>query len=181
MRYYIIEQDKMFTNAPHILNWFGKIDVEKMKMGSYSLLKESYLLKIRGNADVDFIDVISEPFFLVTNMVRFVMQAYEPNLTFTDCNLFHGEQKAFGEYYIPHFAEYNCLTEKSQVNRDRSVVEHAEIDLHKIMDKSVFVLEGLGKKHVVVRDDLLESLLRRGLRGAKVRKVNTIHEVMLFE
>lgn len=176
MRYFLVKQDKSYTKAPRLVNWFGKIKTECICPGTYSQLEEDYVLMIESKENVEYSDLIMEPFYMISNMVKYVLTAYEPNLTYTNLYLVDKKGKTAYEYYIPHLKEYDCLTAKSKMEFQRTQLTYGEMDLSKLGDHSIFYLAGMAKKHLVIREDLAESLLRRGFYGVDLQRLDTINE-----
>lgn len=166
MKYYIIKQDKDYTDAPVITNWFGKIDADSIRPGKYQNLKEIYSLQVRDNKELYPTDFIMEPFPAVSAMVEHCIKTYEPN---TGCSRLYLTEKTTGqveEYFIPYLMENDCLAEESIVNRNRTVIEKPVIDLNKTdKDKYIFLIGNINSRYVAAREEFIESILRRGARG----------------
>ncbi|MBD5135750.1 MAG: hypothetical protein K2I03_09345 [Lachnospiraceae bacterium] len=166
MKYYILKQDKDYTDAPVISNWFGRIDTDNIRPGKYKNLKEMYSLTIRDNKELYPVDFIMEPFPAVSAMVEHCIRVYEPNI---GCSRLYLLEKTTGraeEYFIPYLTEEDCLAESSIVNRNRTVIEKPVIDINKVSrDRYIFLIGNMNSRYVVVREEFMESILRRGARG----------------
>ena len=177
MRYFLVKQDKEYTKMPRLINWFGKIKTECICPGAYEQLEEDYVFQIECKENTEYTDLIMEPFYMVSKMMKYVLEAYEPNLTFTDLYLLDKKAKKVYEYFIPHLMEYDCLTSKSKIEFQRTQLTYGELDLERLGEHAIFYLAGLSKKHLVVREDLAESLLRRGFYGVNLERLDTVNEV----
>lgn len=166
MKYYIIKQDKDYTDAPVITNWFGKIDADSIRPGKYKNLKEMYSLQVRENKELYPVDLITEPFPAVSAMVEHCIRTYEPNIGYSRLYLSEKTTGHVEEYFIPYLAEVDCLAQTSIVNRNRTVIEKPVIDLNKTdRDKYIFLIGDMNSRHIVAREEFIESILRRGARG----------------
>lgn len=181
MRYYVVSQDKEYGKAPRLVNWFGTIKVEDIRPGSYDALKEEYVLQMETKDNTEYADFLTEPFCMVSNMVKYVLQKYEPCLKFTDLYLFDKKNKITFEYYIPQIKEFTCLTKRSVTAFQGTQLTYGELDLSQLGDHSIFYLAEMKKKHIVIRSDLAESLLRRGFYGVTFQKLDTINEEVWME
>lgn len=171
MNYFFIEADSIYETMPVINNWYGKIDERFIKLGQSYKLPDRELLFIQGNPNTQFIDVLSYPFFMVSSLVKEVIQKYEPKTIFKEIVLLDSENTLTQIYYYPILQEYDCLSDKSEINLDRSHIRRAIFDCDKIPDCSIFRLSNVKKSYVAIRLDLVESLLRRGSRGIKLLPV----------
>lgn len=180
MRYFLVKQDKEYTKMPRIVNWFGKIKTECIGPGGYEQLEDDYVFMIEYKENTEYTDLVMEPFYMISNMMKYVLKVYEPNLAFTDLYLLDKKTKKAYEYYIPHLKEYDCLTAKSKIEFQGTQLSHGELDLEKLGDHSIFYLARMKKKHLVIREDLAESLLRRGFYGVNLERLDTVNEEALL-
>ena len=162
MQYYILNQDKDYTDNVEIVNWFGKLDVEKLEPEKYYQLDESYVLEAKGN---ELTDMIFTPFFAVSPMVRYCIKAYEPNMKFTAVTLWSKQKKEAYEYFIPHLDRLKILSSKSVLKYNNTLIEKAILDKNSSIHRYIFLLADLQKKHVVIKKELAESVLKRNARG----------------
>ena len=171
MRYFIMEQDEKYSDSPNIINWFGKINVQKLKQGQSWELPDRTLLEIRNNPDTIFTDVVSKPFLIYSKKTKDAVSIYESGIVHKQIVLLDDKNLMTELYYLPILKMIDCLSEKSELNTDKSIVRRAVLDKSKLPNRSIFVLDGLSSIYAVVRLDLAESLLRRGVRGITLRKV----------
>ena len=104
-----------------------------------------------------FTDVITFPCFMVSGMIRDVIKKYDPFMRFARVIFYDRERKQSMAYYIPF------LDRSDQLKKDRSgnpAVERSEIKSRVVMELTDQV-----SSCVIMRLDLLESILRRGAVG----------------
>ncbi|MBQ2746018.1 MAG: hypothetical protein IJF37_10460 [Lachnospiraceae bacterium] len=174
MDYYLLSIDKDYTDMPKPTNWFGKIDVESIYRGEYSNLEKAYALEIKENADIYTADIITEPVFAVSKMVKTCIEAYEPNIGFTRIYFVQRKEERVFEYFIPHLTLEDCLVSKKQKVGYGNTAQTPKIDLNRVEeDKFIFRAREGTENHIVVKTEFLESVLRRGARGIHVVSVET--------
>lgn len=177
MKYFILQQDKDYTDAPFIVNWFGKINADNIRMGKYEMLKEVYSLTVRDNKELDTIDLITEPFMAVSAMVKYCIEAYEPNIGYSRLYLLDKSTERVEEYFIPYLIEEDCLSEQSILNQNKTIIEKPVLDEGKIgKDRYLFMIGGINSRYIVAREEFVESILRRGARGIRFIPVTLVEK-----
>lgn len=171
MEYYHLLQDRRYnTNCiPHIQK-FNAIGMRKD-----FTTKNCYKIKDVNTAIVSspnplaYIDLIDEQVFFISNEMKSVFLFYEPSLQFKRFCL-RNQKANRGEsrdYYAPIFREIDCLSPRSKYNLDKSHFDHMVIFKRKISHCPIFCVGRINAEAVIVRLDVVESLLRRKLRGLK--------------
>ena len=171
MRYYLMESDRNYPAAPRIINWNRELDTRNLREGYYDKIEDRLLLCIQPNRKTEFLDVVSTPFFLMSEKMQECVALYEPNLRYKDVVLLDKVNAAAQLYLLPMLREVDCLTEHATFNLDHSELKEIEIDEDQAEDKVIFRIANVKKSYVVVRLDLLESLLRRGVYGLSVQEI----------
>lgn len=174
MRYFLLEADKGYTNVPQIINLHAQIDVRDLKKGSYYKIPKRILLRIRGNKNTVYTDVISQPVFLISELMKKVLEKYEPNLNYKETVLLDQEYGQAERYYLPTLEEIDCLTKESVFNLNHSVLHKIVIDTDRTEDKCLFALSGVSNRYVIARLDLIESVLRRGAKGLHLKEIEVV-------
>lgn len=162
MRYFIIEEDKSIKNLPHIQNWMKTIDARNLIWGSYHKLPEISTLYVQKDDFAVFADILSRPFFMMKKNLQEIIKIYEPNMGYRQIVLIDFKKESAEQYFLPHLQVIECLTKDTKFNLDHSMIEHAVVEEKKIGEKAIFQLGQVSNRYVVVRFDVLESLLRRG-------------------
>ncbi|SFR92360.1 hypothetical protein [Anaeromicropila populeti] len=167
-RYFLIGTNRLFTSAPVIMNWFDKIDIKSINIEHSNRLPNRLVLPIKSNAETVFPDVIAKPFFLVSQKVHDVILMYQPKTVFKEIILLDSINGLVGQYFLPILKEYDCLSDKSEINLDRSVVAKAILKEELLPEDAIFKIGSLSNLYIVVRLDFMESVLRRGVRGIEL-------------
>ncbi len=117
---------------------------------------------------MDFVDIVTIPFFMVSEKIHNLIKIFEPNMQYKEIILLDKKNGRAEVYYLPILEEVNCLGKNTKFNLDYSVIEKPILCKEKVGDKSIFRLPEGPSGCCVVRMDLLESILRRDAYGFKI-------------
>lgn len=166
MKYYILTKDKEYTDVPKIINWYGKINTEHIIKKEYNKLQKMYGLLLQENGQMYDADGIFEPVFLVSKMIKYCMEKYEPNMQTTFVGLLERKNNKVYEYFLPHLVEQDCLSEKSIITCNGTILQKAVFSRKKIdKNKYIFQIGGLNTVYIAAREEFVESILKRGAKG----------------
>lgn len=172
MKYYIIEQDKSYANLPQLINWYQTIDERNLHMGSYSKIPEKSMIYVKHDKDLFFPDMLLFPFLMINEKVKTTLLKYEPNMNFRVLFLVDKVSNAFEYYSIPFLKEFDCMSKKSELNMDKSVVFKLVLKKSRLpKGVPLFMVKGLKSRCVVARMDFMESILRTDICGIRLREV----------
>lgn len=170
MKYFYMKEDKEYVNRPHIINWTSKVSLEEIYRGDYNKVPYRMILEIEPNRQLEFTDVITVPFLLVSRTIKKVIELYEPDTFFKEIILL---DKKFGqaeEYFLPLLKRKNVLREKSVFTHTQKIV----LETRKIGNTAVFYVEGIQKEAGIWRMDIIESILHRSTYGFKIEEVEVV-------
>lgn len=165
MRYFLLKPDKRYPNVPEVINWYQKEEAGRLLQGAYDRLPRRMLFPVKGDRDIQFFDMLFHPFFVISNPIKKVLELYEPHYFYKEIIYLNQKAHQAEEYFLPILPKISCLTEDSQYNLDHSMVTKAVIDPSKVGDVSLFQLQEVKNRQMVIRLDLAESLLRRKAKG----------------
>lgn len=174
MRYFLLKPDKDEVNIPNLRNWYSKVNPCKIGPQTAHELPKRVLLDLEPSVTRVFTDVVLSPFLLVSQTVRDVIAFYEPKLIYKDIVLLDRENHASALYYLPILESVDCLVEGTKFNLDKSLLKHAVIDPAMAKGRSMFKLGGVLNSYIVVRLDLVESILRREVRGVSLELLKCV-------
>ena len=170
MKYFLLKTDPQFDTVPEIVDWFRKIDRRDIRMGQSYKIESRQLFFIKGNPQTVFPDILSFPFFMVTEKLRDVIRMYEPRTIFKEIVLLDQQYPKTCTYHLPILEYVDCLAPASRLTRDRSTILEAVIDPEKTGDRSIFYVASVGNLYTAARLDIVESFLRRGAKGLGLRE-----------
>lgn len=162
MKYYFIMEDKKMIDTPEIMNWYQKLNVEDIKMGTYHKIPNRLVLQIKSNSNIFFPEVLFYPCFMIGKKIKDILKLYEPTMRYKEVILLDVQNEKSSVYYIPYLEEIDCLDkEKTQFGNFKGTIEKGTICRKEIGDTCVFYLKHNNNKYYVARQDFLESMLRR--------------------
>lgn len=164
MKYFLLQADTRLNTLPEIFEWFQRVDRRNIRMGKSYKIEDRQLFFIKSSPNTFFPDVLSFPFFMVSERMMQVIMLYEPKTIFKEIVLLDSKHAKSHIYYIPVLEYLDCLSDKSILTRDKSTILNAVINLDKVGDKSIFYIAGVGNLYTVARLDIVESFLRRGVK-----------------
>lgn len=174
MYYYIMQQDNSSKEIPVIKDWYGKIDTLQMNPGGYQNLPDVSAFFADFAPNCHFKEIISVPFLLFPKEAGHIIKIFEPWLRYKDIVLISKTRKFNHKYIFPMLSKVDCIDDTTQFNLDKSVILKGVIKKNKIPDKSLFLLDKVNARTVVIREDLLECLLQEGYFGIKLQQLEVV-------
>lgn len=171
MRYFLMKEDKQYKNTPEVINWYQKPEARLLAQGEYSSVPKRVLFTVQGKEQIYYPEIVFHPFFLVGKEIKRLLELYEPNYRYKEVIYLHQKTKHVEEYFHPILPKLDCLSKESEYNMNHSVVTRIVLDSRKIGDKAIFTLNGVKDRHIIVRMDLVESMLRKRAKGFWVEEV----------
>lgn len=161
MKYFLVSEDKELSERPQMINWYTKIPERYMRWGTYHKVPARTVIFVKENKNIYFPDIITFPFFMISKKIKEVLDLYEPNMGYRQIILIERHYQYVFQYFVPHLPIINCMSPKSKFNMDNSYAIRLILESDKLEDKCVFEIAGLKNRHIIVRLDFLESILRR--------------------
>ncbi len=171
MKYFLISEDQTMVQRPFILNWHEKIDVRNIHLTEALKLPPRELVIIRGNPVPVFTDIISVPFFLISEKVREVVKMYDPRTKMTELVLLDQENGKAERYFLPVFEEVDCIKEEYFPALNRGEMKKVILNRERIGERSMFRVAGVEKQYIIGNLDIVESLLKRGCTGMALAEI----------
>lgn len=170
MRYFLLEQDKGYTDIPMPLGWFDILAPGKA-MESLKRLPRRTIFQIRTGEEPIFLDFLTDPVVMVSEKAKECIEMFEPNIPFKEIILLDREKRITRGYFVPFFTELDCLAGESEYTNWKYDLKRAVLDGDKLKDKAIFTVKGPQKLNIVIRLDVAESLLRRSVKGLMLKEV----------
>ncbi len=177
MKYFLVTEDEIYKNRPHITNVpMDRIKIEYLRDKKYHLFNDITILPIYNSKRIDFLDLVCFPFFMVSDVFFSTLKIYVQFLKSKTIIL----ENASGHqtYKLPLIPRVTCLSANSRISIDKSRIEYAELDYEKVKDHSVFYIGDVSENYIVMNLDLLESVLKRGIRGVSIKEIDVTEEVL---
>lgn len=175
IEYFMLEVNKNYI-APAILGC-DAIRPKNMKHeADFYQLPNNLLYHVQGHMQMVPTDIITYPNFFVSLKAKEIIEIFQPPMQFKRIVLYDAVKERSFCYYLPCLERVSCLTKNSSLNQDRSVLYHGEIEGNKVRDRVLFRVLEVNSNCVMIRLDLVESLLRRGMIGIGLREVDIVYE-----
>lgn len=171
MKYFLIEENSKYTQRPHIVNGYTKIDVRNICPENAYKLPKRELVFIEENTETVFTDIISIPFFLISEKIRKIIQMYDPQTMMRELVLLDKVYGKVERYYIPIFEEVDCVGNEGMFHLKHSEIKKLALKRDQIKDKNIFRIAGVEKQCIVGNLDIVESILKRGCLGIKLTEL----------
>lgn len=152
MKYYVLEQ-QMGNHIPNIINWYDKLDVRKINKKHHNELPSIIMLDIKRVSDTIFPDMIFYPIFLVSKEVMEVIKMYDDMIIYHSVVLNDVKETGGSIYFLPILEE---ILDASELKKN-SIILGYKVDQN--------------KRNIVIRGDLLESILFRETIGISLHRM----------
>lgn len=162
MDYFWVRQDKRYIFTPEITNVRDIV----LKRGDVAIENDKKIADVNvalasPQRKTDFVDILDSQLFLIRDRVKEVLEMYEPAMIFKMVCILSNFTGEYGNYYMPICQKVDCLSGKSVTTPDKSQVKQLVLNSNKIKSQSIFQVAGVKTDVMVIRLDVLESLLRR--------------------
>ena len=171
MDYFLLKQDEEYTNTPVLMEVFKGIDVRNINLLNAHKIDDILIFNVKCNENTEFLDILDRNLFLISEKMKKIIEKYDPGILLKTIPLIDLHQKKQENYYMPIFEEIKCLSEKAELNLNKTVVKKIILDKEKIKGKKIFKIKESEKTLVVVRLDVAESLLRREFKGMCLKRL----------
>lgn len=161
MKYFLLREEKRIVDSPQLINWHKNIPIQKLRWGTYHEVPPKTVLFIKENKNIYFPDIMLFPFLMISRKIKDILDLYEPNMGYRQIILIENKNERCMQYFIPHLMRLECLSKKTEYNFDHSEVKKAVLEQNRLIDKCIFELGEVSNRQVIVRQDFLESVLRR--------------------
>ncbi len=168
MKYFEISVDKNYV-PPTPIEWWGIIDKKTLSQKSAFQMPKHLLFQVEDHMQMVFTDIITFPCCLVSQTVMDVIKMYDGDISFVRIVLFDQGRKRSKIYYLPFLdtVEYR----KEDVNTETAILSFNKQFVEK---KVVMKTEKDGKTAIIMRMDLVESILRRETIGIGLKEVQLV-------
>lgn len=166
MKYFQLFVDENYI-PPSLTGWYGKLDRKALEgKRAYEMPKHSLFL-LEAHQQMMFTDIITFPCFLISEKVKEILQKYDSSIQYMRVILYHQERGKSKIYYLPFLEEIEACKEEVL-----SLSQGALSERERLRNRVLFLLREEIQTKIIVRLDLLESILRRGAIGIGVREIN---------
>lgn len=170
MKYFLVEVNENYV-APVPIGWFGIIDRKTLNAKKTYQMPKHLLFQVEKHMQMVFTDVLTFPCFMVSENVRNIISKYDPFIYFLRIILYDDERKKSMAYYIPYLDKARYQEKRDEVNRN---VRHILVERKVVGERVIVEISDGHHSHVIMRMDLVESILRRSAIGIGLREIDMI-------
>ena len=167
MKYYLLTVDANYV-APVPVGWYGKIDRKSRREKKAYQMEKHLMFQTEEHMQMIFTDIVTFPCLMVSKMVHDTIRLYDPDIKFTRIILYNKAKKRSMAYYMPFLKEMEVIWTNEQ--KGGAIL----LGRKKIMEEVIAEVVYKGKTGIVIRMDLVESILRRGAIGIGLEEIHII-------
>lgn len=171
MDYFLLNQDERYTNTPRLIDGFKKINIKNLNLSNDHKIEDITIFQVNADEGCEFLDILDRQLFLISEDMKKITEKYNRNILFKTLVLIDSLHDRQESYFLPIFEEVECLSDKAELNLNKTVVKKIVLDKEKIEGKKIFKIKESSKPLIVVRLDVAESLLRRDFKGIKLERL----------
>lgn len=131
------------------------------------------VLYLKNNSGETAQDFFRNPVNMITERTKRVFAMYEPTIIFKKIVMINKKKQSQLVYYLPLIykvdALADCIERYPNGQEKKIILDHGKIGEHKI-----FLLKNSMVKKIIVKIDVVESLLRRKLLGVTFQEIEVI-------
>lgn len=171
MEYFRLRQDGDYVNAPVIPDVIKQIQRRYVTPEDADKIDDITVFNLANHDDIDFIDLLNRQLFLLSNLLKDTVKLYVPGLLCKKVLLISSAKQMQMLYYLPIFQAVDCMSDKSIMTPDKSVVKELVLKATAIPNKAIFKVKHSYETIIIARLDVAESIMRRDFRGIKMERV----------
>lgn len=174
MNYFILKQD---FRIPNCVEPIGITQVIQKEMLTQERMKEleNYDLQFQvlEKSTNQFLDIIEKPIPLLSDLLKRLINKYEPQMSFVPVVLVELSKLKQQLYWLMIPPVIDCLSEKTEFHLD-GTVKQLVIKEDVAEAYTIFKVNGIKEDYFIINLALAESILRRDyLKGIQLTKVKT--------
>ncbi len=162
MDYFWIQRDKRYSNLPRIRQFIIRYRASDFTVEGAHRIKDRNVVFVDSEMSLDYADVIDGQVFLISEGVKNVFQMYDPSISYKTFCLLNNVCMDLKMYYAPIMPISDGTDFSSDFNkkRDRRTLPALK---QEYLKRPIMRIRELAPDGVIIRLDVAESLLRRGL------------------
>ncbi|MBQ6888404.1 MAG: hypothetical protein IJN54_12935 [Lachnospiraceae bacterium] len=170
MKYFLIETDEK-NYIPYSINKNRAVDIRYVNREYAYKIPNCCVVDMKTPIDVFFPGIFTEPILLVEEMVANVIEMYAPETIFKTIYLLEEESELHRTYFMPILEEVDCLSDKTLRSRGGTELLQIVLKEEAVKKKPVFRVAGFLHTYLIGQMDFIESILRRDVRGIKLKEL----------
>jgi hypothetical protein len=168
--YFLLKQDARYTNVPVLTGLLDCMDRRDVNIQNADKIPQDTVIYANCAADCDTPGVLDRDLFLVSEGVREVLLFYDPFLIIKNVMLIDLERERQFMYFMPIFEYIDCLGPSSLYTAGGGILKPV-LKPESVKGRSTFRIGESANQRPVIRLDVAESLMRRGITDLKTDRV----------
>lgn len=163
--YYWIREDKRYRHLPEIQDFYTTFRRRDFVEDNASRIPSKNVVFTNSAMPLDYVDILDSQMFVVSQRVCDVFKIYDPSIEFKHFCFLNNELNTYKRYFAPVLKSIACLKEyKSNV---------PVLVTERLTDNYIFRVQDAKKEIVIIRLEVAESLLRRGIHDFELIEIYT--------
>jgi hypothetical protein len=167
MHYFVLKQDESINNIPKVKNFTNNF------LNRRELEDESNILFVEEDVVVEYSDFIEKPLLLISDKFKKTLKKYHKEFSYKTVILTEYKNKTQNVYWNVDLPDIDCFSKYSKFDH-AGVINKLVIEKEATNDCSFFKITNKIKTKYVIRVDLAESILRRGLYGFELVEAEVV-------
>ncbi len=136
----------------------------------YEKLEQRNHLKVELEQEIEFMDIVNSPIFMVTKEFANLIRIYCPAMKFKYMLLFDETNRRTASYQIPALPEIDCMDDDSELSKDGNTIMKGILCGDKIQNVPIFRLKSAKGQYIMANLAFVESVYRREVRGMGIEE-----------
>ncbi|MEZ3495147.1 MAG: hypothetical protein K1W38_23355, partial [Lachnospiraceae bacterium] len=150
------------------------LDIRKLTREGIDTLPRWNIISMDLPDEGFFSDLICSPYILMSRECIRAVTMYQPDIVYKGVKLWESDSGVNRTYFLAIIEELDCMSKETQRSAMGNRIIRLVLDEEKIGSNAVFRIKGCDKSCIVVRLDVVESLLRRGVQGITLEEVQLV-------
>lgn len=170
MKYYLVETDKR-NHIPYGINVNRAVDLRYANRENAYKIPNCCVVDMKTPMEVFFPDILTDPFLMVSEEAAEVIEMYAPETIFKTIYLLEAGSEINVTYFMPFLEEVDCLSQQTEKSRGGTELLDIVLCEEAVVGKPIFRVAGFSHTYLIVRMDVIESMLRRDICGIRLKEL----------
>lgn len=161
MQYFVIEQDRRLNSIG------GMITFPERVLKGFKYADPQEVVYVNVDQEIEYSCIIERPVLLISEEFLHVLISFQPDLEYKIVVVMDLKRHFQVPYFLVNVPEAPCLLDSSTMAK----IDELVIDESEVVGLKFFKVPYYRNCLFVVRLDVAEGLLRRSLKGLKLRRI----------
>ncbi|OAB42119.1 hypothetical protein [Paenibacillus glacialis] len=142
----------------------------------FDRMPPAQVLDVHASANAEYTDWLSfsasQP--LLSDPMKRILELYNTQARFKQLYIVNREHSRQELYWIPHAPDIDVISEHTEFYPHDQTLKRLVLDAHKVKEHHFFQLSHVREPYFIISLEAAESLLRRGLSGFQLQKLELL-------